>query len=61
MPKSDTERLVGSFILLFGVSIFSVIMGEFIDILQDFRAYDNAINHSKDLEKFFKILKSFNR
>ena len=36
-------------------------MGEFIDILQDFRAYDNDINHSKDLEKFFKVLKTFNR
>jgi voltage-gated potassium channel len=46
VPKSDTERLIGSFILLFGVAIFSVIMSEFIDILHEFRAYNNEINHN---------------
>ena len=32
-PVSDAERLVGSFVLLFGVAIFSYIMGNFINIL----------------------------
>ena len=32
-PVSDMERLVGAFVLLFGVAIFSYIMGNFINIL----------------------------
>ena len=32
-PRSDIERLVGSFVLLFGVAIFSMIMANFMDIL----------------------------
>ena len=32
-PLSDSERLFGAFILLFGVAIFSYIMGMFIEIL----------------------------
>ena len=32
-PRSNIERMVGSFILLWGVAIFSFIMGNFIDIL----------------------------
>ena len=33
-PRSDFERLACAFILLFGVAIFSYIMGNFIEILQ---------------------------
>jgi amino acid permease len=36
-PVSDAERLVGAFVLLFGVAIFSYIMGIFIEILDQFR------------------------
>jgi hypothetical protein len=32
-PRGNYERLFGSFMLLFGVAIFSYIMGNFIDIL----------------------------
>ena len=32
-PKSDPERVVGSIMLLFGVAIFSVIMGKFIEMV----------------------------
>ena len=32
-PRSDIERIVCAFILMFGVSIFSYIMGIFIEIL----------------------------
>jgi hypothetical protein len=35
-PCGNIERFIGSFILLFGVSIFSYIMGNFIDILSEF-------------------------
>ena len=36
VPCSNIERFIGAFILLFGVSIFSYIMGNFIDILNEF-------------------------
>ena len=36
-PISDQERIFGSFMLLFGVMIFSSIMGKFIDILNQYK------------------------
>ena len=35
-PRGDVERLFGAFMLLVGVAIFSLVMGNFIDILQEF-------------------------
>ena len=35
-PRSNLERLVGAFMLLSGVAIFSYIMGNFIDIMINF-------------------------
>ena len=32
-PTNDIERFIGAFILLFGVAIFSIVMGNFTDIL----------------------------
>jgi len=36
-PRSDFERVICAFILLFGVAIFSYIMGNFIEILDEFK------------------------
>lgn len=60
VPQSDTERLIGAFILLFGVLIFSNIMNQFIDLIHEFRVYDAPINHGHDLTKFFSLIKYFN-
>ena len=35
-PRSDEERLFCAMILLFGVAIFSYMMGIFIEILSDY-------------------------
>lgn len=35
-PRGNIERMIGAFILLGGVAIFSLIMGNFIEILQEF-------------------------
>ena len=32
-PKSNLERMVCSFVFLFGVSVFSYVMGYFIEVL----------------------------
>jgi len=36
VPRSNLERAVGAFMLLSGVAIFSYIMGNFIQILNNF-------------------------
>lgn len=37
-PKSEVERLVGAFLLLFGVAIFSLFMGVFIEMIDKYKA-----------------------
>lgn len=32
-PTSDGERILGSFVILFGVALFSIIIGEFLDMI----------------------------
>ena len=59
-PRSNTERLVGAFILLFGVAIFSYIMGNFIEILQQFKKFHEDLEDGDNLMKFFGTLKKFN-
>jgi hypothetical protein len=36
-PRSDLERLLGSIMLLFGVSIFSMAMGRFIEMVEQIK------------------------
>lgn len=59
-PRGNTERLVGACILLFGVAIFSYIMGNFIDILNQFKEFNKELDDGDNLTKFFGILKKFN-
>ena len=59
-PRSNSERLVGAFILLFGVAIFSYIMGNFIEILQQFKEFHEDLEDGDNLMKFFGTLKKFN-
>ena len=60
VPRSDEERFVGAFIMLFGVMIFSTIMGGFIDLITEFKEYDKDLNDGYSLAKFFGVLKRFN-
>jgi hypothetical protein len=39
-PQSNNERLFGSFLLLFGVALFSFIMGELLLMIDKIRAID---------------------
>ena len=59
-PKSDPERLLCSFILLFGVAIFSYIMGNFIEILDQFEAINEDLDDDENLSQFFGMLEKFN-
>ena len=40
-PRSDTERIFCSFMLCFGVAIFSYIMGIFIEVLEKSKSYSS--------------------
>lgn len=60
VPRSDSERFAGAFIMLFGVMIFSTIMGGFIDLITEFKEYDKDLNDGYSLAKFFGILQRFN-
>ena len=59
-PKSNIERVVISAALLFGVAVFSYIMGNFVDILNDFKNFDSDLDQGDELSKFFGVLKKFN-
>jgi hypothetical protein len=43
-PRDDIERLFGAFMLLGGVAIFSLVMGNFIEILQEFQRFNEEIS-----------------
>jgi len=59
-PRSNLERFVCAWILLFGVAIFSYIMGNFIDILQQFKKFHEDLDDGDNLMKFFGTLEKFN-
>lgn len=44
------------FILLFGVAIFSYIMGNFIAIVEELKEFKQAIDEGDELSKFFGLI-----
>ena len=62
-PQTDSERIMCSFALLFGVAIFSYIMGEFTSMLEKIKTInkDKHEEIDEELSKFFGVLKSFNQ
>jgi hypothetical protein len=59
-PRGNVERFVGAFILLFGVAIFSIVMGNLIDILADFKEFYEDIGDGDGLQLFFGTIRYFN-
>ena len=59
-PRSNIERVVCAFILLFGVAIFSYIMGNFITILDQYQKFNEELEDGDNLSKFFGTMKKFN-
>jgi Ion channel len=60
-PISNTERLIGSFILLFGVAVFSFIMGNFIEMLMEFKIVTADNEDNANLTRWFGLLSRFNK
>ena len=59
-PVSDFERMVWAFVMLFGVAIFSYIMGIFITLFELALSYDEDLDDGDNLLKFFGTLQRFN-
>ena len=59
-PRSEFERIFCAMILLFGVAIFSYIMGNFIEILEQIKQLDEELDDGDNLTRFFGLLQRFN-
>lgn len=59
-PCSEVERLVGAFLLLFGVAIFSLFMGVFIEMIDKYKIVNAELEHGDELARFFGMMKHFN-
>eukprot|EP00347_Sterkiella_histriomuscorum_P018178 403346494 len=58
---NDIERIICSIILLFGVAVFSFIMGNFIEILMSFKIVTAENEESENLTKWLGLLARFNK
>ena len=59
-PRSDLERVIGAFVLLLGVNMFSFIMGIFIAILEDYKRLESELDDGDNLSKFFGLMTRLN-
>lgn len=55
------ERIIGSFVILFGIAIFSIIMGNFIEMLMEFKVVTAENEDNTNLSKWFGLLARFNK
>jgi hypothetical protein len=60
-PRSNTERCMGSFILISGVAMFSFLMGNYIDILGTYTTLNADLDDGDTLANFFGMLVHFNK
>ena len=59
-PISDTERIFITFVLLFGVAVFSYIFNAFRNTLDDLRTIDEDVDDSDELSRFWGFMANFN-
>jgi len=58
-PKSTYEKLIIAFVMLFGVVVFSYIMGNLIEIMLNINNLDLKPDH-RELTKLIALLSKFN-
>lgn len=61
VPRSNVERATGSFVLLAGVALFSYLMGNFIEILDEYQNLNKDLDDGDTLAKFFGMMKHYNK
>jgi Na+-transporting NADH:ubiquinone oxidoreductase subunit NqrC len=60
VPRSNLERIVATIMLVFGVSIFSFIMNEFVNMITVIQNFQSDFDESDNLNKFFGVLEKYN-
>jgi hypothetical protein len=60
-PLNNYERLLTALVLLFGVAVFSIVMGNFIEISESAKSMNEEFDDGDNLSKFFGLLKKFNK
>ena len=60
LPKSVLEKVVASFVMMLGVSVFSYIMGYLIEILISYKQLQSNDIEQNDLTKWIALLTRFN-
>lgn len=55
-PKNEWERGFTAFVLLTGVSIFSYLMGTFIEITDEAMKLNDTFDDGENLSKFFGLI-----
>ena len=59
-PRSDLERALGALMLLFGVAIFSLCMGNFIEMVGQINEFNQTLDDGDSLARFFGVMHRFN-
>ena len=59
-PVQNIEYVVGAFMLLFGVLIFSNFMNIFMDLIMNYKVHHGDFDEGDELVKFIGTLKRFN-
>jgi hypothetical protein len=60
-PRSDLERCLGAIMLLFGVAIFSMCMGKFLEMVDQMREFNSTLDDGQALTRFFGVIEKFNQ
>jgi hypothetical protein len=56
-PISDNERIICSFYMFLGVTIYSFIGNNFAQMIENLKNFDKDYEESEELQKFFHVLK----
>ena len=59
-PWNNYEKVVGSFFLLFGVAVFSLFMGVFIEMIEKYKEVAADLEEGDNLARFFGVMKRYN-
>ena len=59
-PGTNLERVVFCFVLVFGVAIFSYVLGVFTGMLDKYKSLKAELDDGDSLSRFFGVIKYFN-
>lgn len=59
-PKSNKERLFIALVLLIGVAVFSLVLGNFNEIMEEIRLLGKEVNEEEELNRFFSLIRKMN-